>query len=332
MTQLLDAIDLRFEREGDFEFSVEIDPTEAAPEILSLLAERGMRRASICVQDFDPKVQAAIGRQQSFRTTHFVVDGLQSLGVESLNVDLLYGLPFQTKATLQATLALVQGLFPDRLVLYGYAYVPQVSKRQVMIPVSALPDAEARFYASRAARSTIVAAGFDAVGIDHFARPTDSLAKAGRSGTLKRNFQGYTDDPCDTLIGFGASAISNFPEGFSQNAVATAAYQKRIRDGRLASHKGHVMTPEDRVISDVIDQIMCQGRLDPIGLTAKHPRFALDINDIVQDLRKGFLDALEDLSGTLQFRQGMEALTRVVAARVDAAREANNRYAHSAAI
>lgn len=330
MKRVLDALDQVFDRAHDFEFSVEIDPTEAAPEILSCLAERGMRRASIGVQDFEVRVQEAIGRKQSYEQTRDVVDQLRAECVTSLNIDLLYGLPYQTQASLQATLRQVLALHPDRLALYGYAHVPHMSKRQVMIPCDALPSPEERFFAALSAREMLDRKGYDVIGIDHFARPSDSLALAARSGRLRRNFQGYTDDPCATLIGFGPSAISKFPKGFIQNAVSTAAYQTRIRDRQLAGAKGYQMSAEDCVVADLVNQIMCYGQVNTAELSTTHPHFRSDIQEIVTDLLHTFPKALECDGATLWFRPDMEALARVVAAHVDTALQAQ--HVHSAAI
>ncbi|MEO1551513.1 MAG: radical SAM protein, partial [Pseudomonadota bacterium] len=203
MTRLLDALWSGFTRDEEFEFSVEIDPTDAAPEVLDAMMRRNLDRASIGVQDFEPRVQAAIGRVQSFEDTQAVVARLRQGGVRSLNIDLLYGLPYQTEDSLRHTLQHVIALRPDRLALYGYAHVPHISKRQVMIPDAALPGGVERFAMSQMARDHLVAEGFVDIGIDHFARPEDRLAVAARAGTLTRNFQGYTDDTCETLIGLG---------------------------------------------------------------------------------------------------------------------------------
>ncbi|MEO1747486.1 MAG: oxygen-independent coproporphyrinogen III oxidase, partial [Pseudomonadota bacterium] len=277
MTRLLDTIENRFARSDDYEFSVEVDPTEAAPELLDLLGERGMSRASIGVQDFDLKVQEAIGRLQSFEETKRVADHLRRIGVRSLNIDLLYGLPFQTAKTLVRTLEQVSKVSPERIVLYGYAHVPHMSKRQVMIPEDELPDPLERYEAAQIAKKLLAKQGYTALGIDHFVKETDSLAIAARAGKMRRNFQGYTDDPCDTLIGFGASAISKYPEGYIQNAVATAAYQQRVRDHGLAGHKGYVIDEEDSLVADVIDQVMCHGSLDEMKLLKDHAQFAAKI-------------------------------------------------------
>ncbi|MEM9716600.1 MAG: oxygen-independent coproporphyrinogen III oxidase, partial [Pseudomonadota bacterium] len=238
MHKLLVCIFDNFSPTSDFEFSVEIDPTEASDDILSTLTKWGMDRASIGVQDFDPAVQEAIGREQSFEDTKRVVDVLRDAGLKSLNMDLLYGLPHQTEPTIRRTLEDIKSLSPDRLALYGYAHVPHVSKRQVMIPTDDLPDPRQRFKLAEIAQTVLSDSGYVTLGIDHFAKPDDGLAQAAAAGTMKRNFQGYTDDPCVTLIGFGASAISKFRQGYSQNAVATAAYVERVQASGMVGHRG----------------------------------------------------------------------------------------------
>ena len=318
MRILLDAIFGAFRTADDFEFSVEIDPTEAEKDVLAELGNWGKCRASIGVQDFDPAVQKAIGRQQSFEETSRVVSILRNSGVRSLNIDLLYGLPFQTIDGLMTTLDQVITLRPDRLALYGYAHVPHMSKRQVMIPDNALPDPETRYHMSSKAEARAVARGYVPLGLDHFARPSDSLAQAAGAGTMRRNFQGYTDDPCQTLIGFGASAISTFKEGYTQNAVSTAAYQQRVQEGGLAAHRGYELTERDRVLSEIINALMCRGQVDALETTRRHPDYELDVASILQGLANAFPRAV-DLGGTVfSIRPGYSCLSRVMAAHVDA--------------
>ena len=330
MTRLLDAIENRFAKSDNYEFSVEVDPTEAVPALLDLLGERGMKRASIGVQDFDLKVQEAIGRLQSFEETKQVADRLRLIGVQSLKIDLLYGLPFQTAKTLVRTLEQVSVLSPERIALYGYAHVPHMSKRQVMIPEDELPDPLERFEAAQISKEFLVRDGYLPLGIDHFVKESDSLAVAAGQGKLRRNFQGYTDDPCDTLIGFGASAISRFPNGYIQNAVATAAYQQRARDHGMAGHKGYVIDEEDSLVADVIDQVMCQGSLDETKLLNDHAQFASKISSLMQELVTVFPKALERTGSLVTFQPGMEALARVIAAHFD--RALHEDHIHSAAI
>ncbi|KMW60081.1 Coproporphyrinogen III oxidase, oxygen-independent [Candidatus Rhodobacter oscarellae] len=330
MEQLLEALFDAFERTEDFEFSVEIDPTEAAPDLLEALARWGMRRASIGVQDFNPTVQKAIGRPQSFEQTRLVADLLRAYGVGSLNVDLLYGLPHQSESSLLESLDRVISLGPDRLALYGYAHVPHVSKRQVMIPMDDLPDAETRFQMSERARERLLSLGFCALGIDHFARPEDSLAKAAGAGHMRRNFQGYTDDPCETLLGFGASAISKFRQGYSQNAVSTAAYRQRVQTSGRAGHKGYQMTPGDRATAALIEALMCEGRVNVSKATAQTPSLAADARGLTRNLLSKFPDILAGTEEEIVLRQEFGAAARLIAADLDASLMEHN--IHSKAI
>ena len=239
------------------EFSVEIDPTEIDDARLGVLVEAGLNRASIGVQDFDPKVQEAIGRSQSVEATGKTVRMLRDRGIEWLNIDLLYGLPYQSKASLSKTLDEVLELTPTRLALYGYAHVPWMSKRQMVIPSDALPAPEERFDLFELAQDKLLSNDFLQIGIDHFARPEDGLARAMREGRLGRSFQGYTDDRVPRLIGLGASAISRFPEGYVQNQPATALYQGMIAEKSLAAHRGIALTPRDLAKGEIIEELMC---------------------------------------------------------------------------
>ena len=330
LDRLLFQIDQHFDRAQDFEFSVEVDPTEAPDDVLDSLAHWGMRRASIGVQDFNPSVQEAIGRAQSFEQTRHVVDHMRRNRVESLNVDLLYGLPRQTTETLVDTLDRVAELRPDRIALYGYAHVPHVSKRQIMIPEALLPRPERRHEMSEMARERLCAIGYEAIGIDHFALPTDSLALAARNGRLKRNFQGYTDDPCDTLLGFGASSISKFPKGYVQNAVSTAAYSELVRAGESAARKGFLLSNEDTLIARMIDGLMCYARVDGDRLARQFPARKSDINSSLKDLQRAFPELVELETNTLSLRPGMHAAARLIAARLD--HELKSGHVHSLAV
>jgi len=246
----------------DSVFSVEIDPNEIDAERIGVLARAGMNRASIGVQDFDPEIQEAIGRVQSYEVTREAVDMLRAAGVRSLNTDILYGLPGQTRSRIAASVEKLITLDPDRIALYGYAHVPWMARRQSMIPSDLLPTPEERLDLFDTARRLFLWDGYDEIGIDHFARPSDSMAVAARDGTLKRNFQGYTVDPATALIGLGASAISQYPQGYAQNRSATSDYTAAVRSGQLATGRGHVFTPEDRVRGALIERLMCDFAVD----------------------------------------------------------------------
>lgn len=246
----------------EFEFSVEIDPTMVDEAKITALAAEGMNRASIGIQDFSDEVQAAIGRRQPYEATAACVAMLRKAGITSLNADLVYGLPYQDMATITRTVAQVLTLNPDRIALFGYAHVPHMAKRQKLINEDALPDDRMRYQLAEAAAAQFVAAGFETIGIDHFAKPDDSLAVAARAGTLRRNFQGYTTDTSPTLIGIGASSISRFPQGYVQNASATGAYIQRIEGGTLAGYRGHAMTEADQLHARAIEMLMCDFSID----------------------------------------------------------------------
>ncbi len=330
MTRLLKGVFDSFQRAEGFEFSVEIDPTEAAPDLLQTLADHGMNRASIGVQDFAPKVQDAIGRAQSFAQTFDCIQILRAAKVHSLNMDLLYGLPHQTRASLVDTLEQVLALQPDRLALYGYAHVPWMSKRQVMIDGTALPSAEARFELTDMAQRMLRLDGFLPIGIDHFARPGDSLAVAAHSGGLRRNFQGYTDDQAEVLIGLGASAISQFPQGYVQNHAATAAYTSVIGQGRLAGARGHVLSDADRLTARMIEQLMCSFAIDAEALAVEFPDQGATVAGAVAALVAAYPDACRSDGTVLQIVDGFAPLVRVMAGHLDHYRA--GQMAHSSAI
>lgn len=314
---LLERCHRRFAKTDDFEFSVEVDPIEAPSDVLDVLARYDLRRASIGVQDFDTKVQDAIGRQQSFDVTYSVAQVLRGIGVQSLNIDFLYGLPFQTAESLVRTIDQVVSLSPDRLALYGYAHVPHVSKRQVMIPEAALPSGEQRFVMSQLARDRLTALGYLGIGIDHFALHTDSLAQAAKSGDLSRNFQGYTDDTCDTLIGFGASAISKFSEGYLQNAVSTSAYQERISLTGIAGHKGVALSHDEVFLAYLVGDILCKGALDVTEIENRFPSQQARLNDLILGLKQKFPELVEVNSIGLSIYPELNAAARLVAAALD---------------
>jgi oxygen-independent coproporphyrinogen III oxidase len=300
------------------EFSVEIDPNEIDGARLDALMAAGMTRASIGVQDFDPDIQATIGRDQSFEVTKAAVDALRARGIRSLNVDLLYGLPHQTGARITSSVEKVLSLLPDRVALYGYAHVPWMARRQALIPTDALPSPEARLQLFETARKLFVWDGFDEVGIDHFARPTDSMAIAARDGTLRRNFQGYTVDPEPTLIGVGASAISRYRQGYAQNAPATSAYQGAIRDGRLATERGHVFAGEDLIRGRIIEELMCQFRADLPALAAECGADPASVVAMADGLTQAFPGMVWFNDGVLAIPEPGRPLTRMIARWFDA--------------
>jgi oxygen-independent coproporphyrinogen-3 oxidase len=264
-------------------------------------------------------VQAAIGRHQGYEMTRDIIAALRGIGVTGVNMDLLYGLPYQTEASVARTIEQVIGIGPDRIALFGYAHVPWMAKRQKLIDPGTLPGPEERQAQAGLAARMLAEAGYTAIGIDHFARPGDSLALARDDGSLKRNFQGYTVDPAEALIAFGASAIGFLPQGYVQNDPATATYQLRIENGGLASRRGCVLSLDDRIRRDAIEEILCQFRLDLDRLTERYG----DFTDPLRETVKGLLaaapeDALEPWRGGFRIAEGWRSRTRLIAAEFDA--------------
>ncbi|RXD07318.1 coproporphyrinogen dehydrogenase [Sphingomonas sp. UV9] len=242
--------------------SIEIDPRGFDAEWAAALGATGVSRASLGVQTLDPQVQTAIGRVQPVDDIHRTVALLRGAGVASINFDLMYGLPGQTEASLLATLRDSIAMGPDRLAVFGYAHVPDLIPRQRRIDSAALAGAEARFAQAALAHAVLIDAGYVAVGFDHFARPGDALARASEAGTLRRNFQGFTEDPAQTLLGLGASSISDFPVALLQNEKNTGRYGMRIDAGGFATARGLRRTAEDRGRARAIELILTRGVAD----------------------------------------------------------------------
>ncbi len=277
IARLAALVRTRFDLAGA-EIAVEIDPTECDTARIDALIALGMTRASVGVQDFDPIVQSAIGRQQSARITEDTVTALRDRGIASINFDLLYGLPHQTRARLKRTLDRVIEIGPDRLALYGYAHVPWVARRQKLIEEAALPCPDARLDLAEMARGMLTDAGYLPVGIDHFARPDDPLAEAARTASLRRNFQGYTTDRSATLVGLGPSAVSRFRQGYVQNAAATDAWQRRVAAGEVPAARGIALTPGEKRIARLIERLMC---CEDVDLAQERAPLAASARDFV---------------------------------------------------
>lgn len=241
---------------ADAELSLEADPRVTSDKHLEVLAARGFRRLSLGVQDFDPTVQRAIHRMQSEAQVRDVTDRARALGFTSVGYDLVYGLPHQTLASIDATLAAVLRLGPDRIAFYGYAHVPWVKKAQRGFSEADLPDANLRRALYERGRDLLSAAGYRAVGMDHFALPDDRLSIAAEAGTVHRNFMGYTHRRSEPLIGLGASAIGDSGKSFVQNEKEVEDYQRRVAAGNLPLARGHVLTREDRILRDHILALM----------------------------------------------------------------------------
>ncbi|MGQ0675540.1 MAG: oxygen-independent coproporphyrinogen III oxidase [Rhodospirillales bacterium] len=310
----------RFDVAAGAEIAVEIDPRGLGSEMISALADAGVTRASLGVQDFDPGVQRAINRLQPYALVADAARALRGAGIAQLSFDLIYGLPLQTAATVERTADQAASLRPDRVALFGYAHVPWLKPHQKALERHGLPGAEARWNMARAAEARLAEAGYRQVGMDHFALPGDALAVAARAGRLRRNFQGYTDDDCSALLAFGPSGISALPQGYVQSPADTAAWRGRVGRGELAAARGIALGDDDRLRRAAIEQLMCDMHVD-LGAVAR--RFGRDAGyEFAGALRR--LAAFEDqgivgLDG-LAVRMIDEArpLVRAVAAAFDA--------------
>jgi oxygen-independent coproporphyrinogen-3 oxidase len=303
----------------DAEIAVEIDPRTLTDPMAEALGYCGVNRASLGVQSFDPAVQRAINRLQSFEQTAASVERLRRAGVGRLNFDLLYGLPLQTVESCLDTVAKCVELRPDRFSVFGYAHIPSFKKHQRKIAEDALPDSIERHLQSETIAEALVDAGYVRIGFDHFALPDDNLAVAKREGRLRRNFQGYTDDSADTLIGLGASSIGRMPQGFVQNVVATRDYLAHIAEDRLATAKGYAFTGEDRFRADIIERIMCDMAVDLPQIAQIHGRAPesaiVDRSRIESLIADGAVTMTDD---RLSVSDGAEFLVRSVASAFDA--------------
>jgi oxygen-independent coproporphyrinogen-3 oxidase len=309
----------RFAFGSDAEIAVEADPRRLPPETVAALGEAGVTRASLGVQTFDPAVQQAINRVQSFEQTQAAAQALRRAGVRSLNFDLLYGLPRQTVASCIDTAERALELGPDRFAVFGYAHVPWMKTHQRLIKEAELPGAAERIAQFEAIGERLVGAGYRRVGLDHFARPDDGLAEAERSGALRRNFQGYTTDPAEALLGFGASAIGSLPQGYVQNDARTIAWGRAVEAGKLPTLRGVAIDDEDRLRRAVIEQIMCRGRVDLAEAAASHGRSWPAFEAEMTALRELEADGVVRVDGaSIELEPGAELLMRNVAAVFDA--------------
>ena len=302
----------------DGEFSVEIDPNEIDDERMDALAESGMNRASIGIQDFDPFIQSVIGRDQSFEVTAKVVDMIRVRGINSLNTDILYGLPHQTKEKITESIEKVLMLKPDRVALYGYAHVPWMARRQTLIPAENLPSPQTRLGLFERSQELFTAAGYDIIGIDHFALPTDGLSKALRAGKLRRNFQGYTDDLAEALVGIGASSISKFPQGYAQNESATGAHTAAIREGHFSTHRGHVFSKEDLMRARLIEMLMCDFAVSTKELVEEWGADAASLEAEYASCAAKFEDMVKITPEGMEIPEPGRPLTRMIARHFDA--------------
>jgi len=318
LTAVMTGLRDRFAFTDGAEIAIEIDPRGLTRETVDALAAAGVTRASLGVQDCNTHVQKAINRIQPFEQTAEAVAALRAAGIDRINIDLMYGLPYQTVADVRRTVDAVLPLAPDRLAVFGYAHVPWMKSHQKMIDEAALPNAGERLQQSEAIAQALVTHGYSPIGLDHFARADDPLSVALRTGRLRRNFQGYTTDMADTLLGFGASAIGSLPQGYVQNSPDFGGYARKIRNGQLATVRGVALSDDDRLRRAVIERLMCDMTVD---LDAASAGFAPGIADFAGELEvlQDFADdGLVQLDGaTVTITEGGQPWLRVICAVFD---------------
>ena len=300
------------------EIAIEIDPRGFTRDMAQALAEAGVTRASIGVQDCDPAVQEAINRIQPPGVTEDAVRLLRDAGIDALNIDLIYGLPHQTVAGLERTIGTVLALNPDRLAIFGYAHVPHFKKHMALIPENALPATAERMAQAEAAEATLVASGYVPIGIDHFAKPGDGLAIAKRLGRLARNFQGYTTDSAPALIGLGASSIGALPQGYVQNFADVPSWRSTIQRGALPVAKGVALNGQDRARRAVIERLMCDLEVDVDAVAKSHGLEPGTFDAALQSLEEFRRDGLVRIcDGKIVIAPRWKAATRLVCAMFD---------------
>lgn len=288
----------RFPLAPEAEVSIEVDPRVTRPDHVAALVDCGFNRISLGVQDTEPRTQAAIHRIQPFEQTRALTDLVRTRGIERVSFDLIYGLPFQSEESIARTLDAVLALEPDRIALYAYAHVTWVAKQQRGFERGDLPGPEQRIRILATAIERLVEAGYRSIGMDHFAKQDDELCRALDEGTLRRNFMGYTTQEGVDVVAFGPSAISELAGTYVQVEKALAAWQAAVEQGRLATSRGHVLTPDDEKRRAIIRDVMCQGEISARGIDARFGGdFARDFAPALSRLEPFAEDGLVELDG-----------------------------------
>jgi oxygen-independent coproporphyrinogen III oxidase len=294
LKRLMHLIEHHFNISEDVEFSVEFDPRGLDAKQIGVLAEHGMNRASIGVQDVNPDVQKAIHRIQPQELTCNAIRMLRDAGIDSINIDLIYGLPYQTSETYDRTLGAVIGMNPDRITTFGYAHVPWMKPAQKLLDSVALPDPALRLELLQAGIRRFTDAGYRFIGMDHFARPGDELSIAQETGNLHRNFQGYSTHSGVSIVGLGMSSISQLPGAYLQNARSLDDYYGMIDEGKLPVVKGYRLNEDDLIRRDVIMTLMCNLKLDFKTVEARnnvnfHEYFSQELEMLEPFMLKGLI-------------------------------------------
>ncbi len=321
-----------FDLSPEIEHAIELDPRLLDAPMAEALAQAGITRASFGVQDLNEHVQEAAGRVQPFEIVARAVEMLRAVGVTAINLDLMYGLPNQSAEDVARTAAMAASLAPQRLAVFGYAHVPWFKANQKLIDAAALPGAAERLAQASAVRHTLERAGFEAIGLDHFAQPHDPLAVAAREGRMRRNFQGYTIDQATALLPFGVSAIGRLPQGFVGNATDLAGWRRAVEADRFPITRGLAFSFDDLARGEVIERLMCDFAVD-YGAIAQEHGFAIDAFDEAgAQLRRLESDGLIELAGRrVAVTERGRPFVRLAAAAFDAYLEGSSAR-HSAAV
>lgn len=317
--QLMTTLRAQFIFAPDAEIAIEIDPRAMTPALAACYAAAGVNRVSLGVQDFDERVMVAVNRVQPYALVAAVVAMLRAVDITQFNFDFIYGLPHQTVSGLVETMRAALLLVPSRVALYGYAHVPWKKKNIRLIEPETLPDAALRYDLFNAAAAVLQEAGLQPIGIDHFAQPDDPMALAQRQNCLGRNFQGYTDIMPDALLGFGLSAISQFPQGYAQNTIDNAAYAQALIVGQMPIAKGYVFSGEDAARKEIIDRLMGNLTADAGAIWQKHEHDAGRLQQILVALTPYVADGLIVITGSqIVVDPAARMIVRLIAAAFDA--------------
>lgn len=317
--KIMSRIGEKFTLDKDADIAIEIDPRGLTEGRVAGYAASGVNRISLGVQDFDDKVLQSVNREQPFELSETAVNLFRAHGITKFNFDLLYGLPHQTPEIMAETIEKALSLNPDRISLFGYAHVPWMKKHMRLIEEAALPDKSARYDLFETGASLLEEAGYVAIGIDHFAKPDDKMSIALKTGKLNRNFQGYTTENTDALIGIGASSIGKLPAGYVQNAVAMPHYRDAILAGKLPVQKFCPITAEDKLRGAVIERIMCDFNVDLGEICEKYnfPITTLDykLSDLTEFINDGFVTLTNQR--TITITPSARQLVRIIASIFD---------------
>lgn len=302
------------------DIAIEIDPRGVTEGRAAAYAASGVNRISLGVQDFDDKVLEAVNRVQPFELSQKAVALFRAHGITKFNFDLLYGLPHQTVENMEQTIDKALSLDPDRISLFGYAHVPWMKKHMRLIDETALPDNHARYDLFETGARKLQESGYVAIGIDHFAKKDDPMTIALRNGQLHRNFQGYTTESTDALIGIGASSIGKFADGYVQNAVAMPHYKDAILGGHFAAQKFCPLSNEDKLRGDIIERLMCDFTVDIADMCVAHGYPENYLDDELNELQKFVEDKFISITKgrTLHINPLTRQLVRVVCSVFDA--------------